>query len=299
MPYVWFALICVVWGSSFILMKKALLCFSPFAIGWGRTLGGAAVLALLWWWRSRSRTLTRRDLWPMALVVAGGFVWPYVMQPWLVGRYGSAFVGMTVSFTPLFTVVVSIPILGAWPPPRQLLGVLGAIVFLGLLMLDGWERHIPLCDLGWAATVPLGYALTNTFVRRSLRHADPLELTLGGLAVAGVLLLPPALFASGPSAPTTEDLPLAVASLAVLGVIGTGLATYLFNRMIRDHGPLFAGMVTNLIPVGALIWAWIDHETVTPRQVVSLAGLLTMVTLVQYGAAIPPPAAAETGDNAH
>lgn len=289
MPYVWFTLICVVWGSNFILMKKALPCFSPFAVAFGRTLGGAAILALLWWWRSTPRTLTRRDLWPMALVVFGGFAWPYVMQPWLVGRHGSAFIGMTVSFTPILTVLLSIPLLGAWPNPRQLIGVLGGLVFLGRLMFDGWARHIPPHDLCWAVTVPLGYAVTNIFVRRSLRHADPLELTFVGLAIAGVLLLPLALFAAGPDAEVTGDLPLALGSLCVLGLIGTGLATYLFNGLVRDHGPLFAGMVTNLVPAGALLWGWLDQETVTSRQIFSLAGLLTMVTLVQYGAAAPPP----------
>lgn len=44
MPYLWFALICAVWGGSFILMKKAALAFSPVAVGMGRALGGAAIL---------------------------------------------------------------------------------------------------------------------------------------------------------------------------------------------------------------------------------------------------------------
>jgi hypothetical protein len=78
------------------------------------------------------------------------------------------------------------------------------------------------------------------------------------------------------------------------------LLTRLFNHLIREHGPLFAGMVTNLVPVGALIWGWIDHEQVTPQQITALAGLIVMVTLVQYGAAAAAPVSvpSATGETA-
>lgn len=292
MPYLWFALICTVWGGSFILMKKAALVFSPVAVGMGRALGGAAILALIWWWRSQRWSLTVRDLMPLALIVFCGFAWPYSMQPYLVGRHGSAFVGLTITFTPLLTIIASVPLLGIFPTRRQLLGVLGALGFLGLLLFDGWERNIPVQDLLWAVTVPLGYALTNTVIRRALGHVPALELTLVSLSIAAGVLLPLVVLTPGPETATANNLSEAIFALLVLGVIGTGLAMFLFNQLIRDHGPLFAGMVTNLVPIGALAWGWIDHERVTSLQVAALAGLLAMVALVQYGAAsvsLAPP----------
>lgn len=297
MPYLWFSLICAVWGSSFILMKKAALVFSPVAVGLGRALGGAAILALLWWWRPGRWSLTARDLPPLALVAFCGFAWPYSMQPYLVARHGSAFVGLTITFTPLLTIIASVPLLGVYPTRRQLLGVLGALLFLMLLLLDGWERNVPVRDLFWAVTVPLGYAVTNTIIRRSLRHVPALGLTLVSLSAAAFVLVPLVVLTPGPARASTNDLPLAIASLLVLGVMGTGLAMYLFNQLIHDHGPLFAGMVTNLVPVGALAWGWIDDERVTPLQLAALAGLLTMVAFVQYRAAAvaPPIVERETG----
>jgi drug/metabolite transporter (DMT)-like permease len=297
MAYIWFALICIVWGSSFILMKKSVVCFSPVAVGWGRVLGGAAILAILWAWRSRRLEIRSRDLPLMALIVVLGFAWPYSIQPHLVARDGSAFVGITVSFTPLLTVLVSIPILGTYPKPRQLAGVLGALVCLGLLMRDGWERAIPAIDLLLALSVPLGYAITNTLIRRYLRHVPPLELTLLALSVTTVILAPLAIHSPGPGG-STDQLVWAVAAIFVLGVFGTGLAMFLFNVLIHGHGPLFAGMVTNLVPVGALLWAWADGEQVTPLQIGALAGLLVMVTLVQYGATSRPPTPLDEDDQA-
>ena len=68
-------------------------------------------------------------------------------------------------------------------------------------------------------------------------------------------------------------------------MLGTGLAISMFYRLIRDHGPLFAGMVTYLVPVGAVMWGWADAERVTATQLVALAGVFISVAVVQYGAA--------------
>jgi hypothetical protein len=46
-------------------------------------------------------------------------------------------------------------------------------------------------------------------------------------------------------------------------------------------------MATNLVPIGALAWGWADHEQVTSRQILALIGLVSMVTVVQFGAARP------------
>lgn len=285
MPYLTFLFICLVWGSSFILMKKGMVCFSPTAIGAWRLIGGAAILGLAWWQAQSPWMIRRRDLGALAFVVLFGFAWPFSIQPYLVARDGSAFIAMMVSFTPLLTIAASIPLMGVYPARRQLLGVLGALVFMALLMVDGINREIPIADLLLALTVPLCYALTNTTIRRWLRHVPPLELTFVSLLAGAGLLLPISIVAPfEPGSVAAGDYNLAVGSLLFLGIIGTGIATYLFNGLIRDHGPLFAGMATNLVPIGALLWGWADHEQVTGTQLVALAGLVSMVTVVQFGA---------------
>src|SRR5262249_37335526 len=167
-------------------------------------------------------------------------------------------------------------------------GVLGALCFMALLVRDGLEREIPWLHLGLALTVPLCYALTNIVVRRWLSHVPSLELSFVSLAAGGALLLPlsfliPFLQTAG----TADARSMAMTSLVFLWIVGTGITTFLFNRLIQHHGPLFAGMATNLVPIGALAWGWADHERVTSRQIVALIGLVSMVTIVQFGAARP------------
>jgi drug/metabolite transporter (DMT)-like permease len=285
MPYLIFLLICTMWGSSFILMKKASLAFSHLEIGAGRVIGGAVILGILYWWRANHQPLRKADLPLLAFIIVIGFAWPYTVQPYLVALHGSAFIGMTVSFVPLMTILVSVPILGVYPSLRQLIGVLGALICLGFLMVDGIDRKIPPGDLCLAATVPLTYSITNACISRWLRHMPSLQLTLFCLVGSSLVLLPLSLVTHSPVPASQQEMLLAVASLILLGVASTGMGNFLFNKLLQEHGPLFAGMVTNLVPVGAVMWGWFDEERVTPLQCVALAGILSMVALVQYGAA--------------
>ena len=288
MPYVLFLLICVIWGGSFLMMKKAALVFSPISVGAWRVAGGAAVLLILWFIQRQPIGWRRRDIGSLAFIIFAGYTWPYCVQPWLISQHGSAFIGMTVSFTPLFTMLASVPLLGVMPHPRQAIGVLGALVGLGLLMSEGFSRQIPVTHLLLAASVSLGYALVNTWVRRGLTHVPPLMMSLVSLAIASVILQGLSFFSTAPASPDPATFWPAVISLLVLGVVGTGLAMFWFNKLIHDRGPLFAGMVTNLVPVGAVIWGWLDGEQVTTRQIAALAIILPMVALVQFGAPHSP-----------
>jgi drug/metabolite transporter (DMT)-like permease len=285
MPYVWFLMICCIWSSSFILMKKAAVCFTPAEIGFGRVLGGGLALGFVWWRQRGGATLSRADWLRVFGVVILGYSWPYTVQPQLVKLHGSAFIGMTVSFVPLLTIAASVPMLRVLPTKRQVVGVLGAIVCLGTLMVDGLDRRIPIGDLALAISVPLSYAVTNTWIRRSLNHVPALELSFWSLALSSLLQLPLVLGPRPDFAANRDQWRQAFACLAFLGVAGTGLATFLFNKLIREQGPLFPGMVTNLVPIGALLWGWLDHESVTALQVIALVGVLAMVGLVQIGSA--------------
>ena len=285
MAYVWFTFICLMWGSSFILMKKAALFFSPVEIAAWRVIGGAITLGVLCWWQRSNRGFSRRDSGWLVFLVLLGYAWPYSLQPWLVARHGSAFVGLTVSFVPLLTIIVSIPLLGVFPTGRQLVGVCGALLCLGSLVHDGIQRSIPLSDLGLASTVPIGYAICNVCIRRWLPHVDSLPLSFQSLALSGLILLPLSWISAGPTNPEPKAWWSAVGSMAVLGVLGTGVAIWLFNKLIHEEGPLFAGMVTNLVPIGAVLWGWADNEYVSRGQVAALVGIVLMVSIVQFGAA--------------
>lgn len=288
MPYLLFVSICVLWGSNFMLMKQAALGFSGLQIAIGRVIGGMLVLGLFWWLQGCRWRVRRADFSPLALVIVIGYALPYTLQPILVARHGGALIGMSVSFVPLITVVLSIPLLAVIPTRRQIIGVLGALVCLLAILYESVQRDIPLIDFLLAGSVPLGYAIANICIRRRLMHISSLDLSFLSLFWTALCLIP--LSGIDPtSIPETSGFPWwPLLALALLGTVGTGLANWMFNRLILQQGALFAGMVTNLVPLGAILWGWADHEHVSALQVGAMLGLISMVALVQTGAAKSP-----------
>ncbi len=297
MPYLSFLFICLVWGASFILMDRASHALGPVSIAVCRLLGGALVLAIFWLWNRQRVRISRTD-WVHILVVAMlANALPFVVQPYTMIQAGEhAYFGMMVALVPLATILVSIPMLGIWPTPRQLIGVLGGIVCMALAVHDGSSRGISAGLLVLALSVPITYALGNAYVKWKLDHLPALPMTVLFLAMGGFLLLPLQLSSTtlqawklaGPAVP--HDWPLAIASIAFLSIVGTGIAILLFVRLIKYQGPLFAGMVTYVVPVLALFWGQYDSERLTSTQLLAITGVLAMVALVQWGAASPSPA---------
>jgi drug/metabolite transporter (DMT)-like permease len=158
-------------------------------------------------------------------------------------------------------------------------------------VLDGSQRGIAPWILALAVTVPIAYATGNTYIKWKLSHLDPVVMTVLFLGIAGLLLLPLQLFPgflaktglAGTSQP--HDWRLAILSMVLLAVLSTGIATLMFLRMVQDQGPLFAGMVTYVIPLVALAWGQFDGELLTTLQIAAISGVLSMVALVQWRAA--------------
>lgn len=288
MPYLQFLLVCAIWGTNFMLMKQAALGFSGLQIAVGRVVGGMLVLGLVWWLQGGRWRLRQADWGPFALVILIGYAIPYTLQPILVARHGGALIGMSVSFVPLFTVILSIPLLGISPTRRQIVGVLGALACLMAILFESVERNISVVDLLLAGSVPLGYAIANICIRRRLMHISSLDLSFLALVWTSICLI--SVCGVDPtSIPQTTSFPWwPLFAIVLLGTIGTGLANWMFNRLILQQGPLFAGMVTNLVPLGAILWGLADGEPVSMLQVASMLGLIAMVALVQTGAAKAP-----------
>jgi drug/metabolite transporter (DMT)-like permease len=291
MAYIYFVALGLIWGTNFLLMKKAVFFFTPLSVAALRVTGGGLFLLLIYLLRRDRWPFDRNDLFGLLLIVLLGYAWPFGIQPHLIQYCGSGFIGMMVCFVPLLTLVISIPMLGIYPTPRQLLGVVGGLLFLPFMFADGLQRQIDGSHFLLAVSVPLGYAICNTFIKRRFAQAPIIPLTLTCLGATFLLLVP--LAASGPlqTAALPESLPTALICVSLLGMVGTGIALLIFIRLLQSRGPLFAGMVTYIVPAVALLLGSLDGEQVTPLQIGALCGVLAMVAIVQWPA--PRPAVSE------
>ncbi len=279
MAHALFILISLTWGASFILMKISGGSFGPLAIGGGRCLTGALVLLTVWAGRDRKWHLRRRHLLPFAILVATGYLWPYTMQPYFIGCFDSAFVGQIIAFVPLFTIFVSIPLLKTYPTRRQLVGVLIGLGCYAVLLVEGMRRDFDLPRVLFLLTVPLSYAIGNTVNKRYLDDVPPLFLAGAALVCGSIIILP--LAAARETVVPGDGFSKALAALLTLGIVGTGAAMAMFYRLIHDHGPLYAGMVTYLIPIGSLLWGSAAQESITALQIIAVTGTLIGVAVAQ------------------
>jgi len=288
-PHLAFVFVCLVWGSTFIFLERVTHAFGPVTIGIGRLLSGAAALGVLWLINHRTYRLRAAD-WGKILFLALAFnSLPHIVMPYVLGNgFGHSFFGPMVAPIPLITILVSIPMLGLWPTKRQVLGVFGGLACLWLIVDDGFHRGMGLGFLALAFIIPLTSAVGSTYIKWKLSRVPAVPLSAAFLGIAGLSLIPLEFFPHTLAAwhlapsPTAVPSPGALLLLVALGAIGTGISTSVFVWMIHKEGPLFAGMTTYVVPVLALSWGLLDHETITPHQLFAIAGILAMVALVQF-----------------
>ncbi|MEX2093653.1 MAG: DMT family transporter [Pirellulales bacterium] len=294
MAHVAFAFVCLMWGSTFILVERASHALGPVEIGIARLLTAAAALGVIWWFKRGEYRLDRRYIAPILFSALVANVAPYVTQPYVLAQgFGHSFFGVAVAAIPLLTILMSIPMLGLWPTGRQLVGVFGGLACLWFVVEDGFHRGMSPGLLALAAVVPITAAFNNTYVKLKLTGAQALPVTAVMLGSAGVMLLPlefcrPAISAldlAGPAHPVFT--PMTWVYLLVLGVVATGLSTVAFFYMVLKRGPLFAGMTTYVVPMLAMAWGMFDHEKISAQQLVAMAGVLVMVGIVQSGTTRP------------
>jgi drug/metabolite transporter (DMT)-like permease len=295
MAYLAFLFVCLMWGSTFILMERVTHVLGPVDIGIWRLFSASAALGIVWWIKRDVYHFDRRYLPPVLFSALVANVAPYVTQPYVLAQgYGHSFFGVAVAAIPLLTILWSIPMLGIWPTRRQLVGVLGGLVCLYFVVDDGFDRGMSWGLLALATVVPLTGSFNNTFVKQRLSEVQSLPLTAVMLGTAGLMLLPlrfadtaiQSLDLAGPANPVFT--PTTWLCMILLGVVATGFSTVAFFYMVRKQGPLFAGMTTYVVPMLAFGWGLFDRESISIQQLLAMGGVLVMVGLVQTGAATEP-----------
>ena len=279
-----FIFICLAWGISFLLMKYATIAFGSMSISCYRVLSGGLILLLLWAIRPKEgRKLNlKKDFFGLTWIAILGYALPFYLQPWLIQKTdNSAFFGMMVAFVPLLTMVTSVFMLKKKPTKMEMCGVGGGLILLMIIGRESLQFDFNLSILLLGLVSPLAYAVTNTYIKQKYADVSPLSLSCFSLLYAGLLLLPVSLPEN--IAGKHPDFTMSLVSLLILGFISTGLAMAAFYHLIKERGPLFASMVTYVIPVeAALLGWWLENEEITLLQIICLLGVIGLVALTNF-----------------
>ncbi|WP_339921545.1 DMT family transporter [uncultured Flavobacterium sp.] len=256
----------LIWGSSFILIKKGLIGLSALQVGSLRIIFAAIFLLLIGF---KSLSKIPKEKWKFIAMTSmfGTFV-PAFLFALAQTEIDSSVSSILNSLTPLNTLILGALVFGVSFERRQIWGVFIGLVGSVLLVLNGAMNH-PDQNYYYAILVIIAsvcYAINVNLIKRFLSDLSPLSITTGNFLV---LLFPSLtiLYLSGFSDVVhVEKVRQAVVFIMILGVLGTGIANILFFKLIQMSSPVFATSVTYLIPVVAFFWGLLDNEMLTPVQ---------------------------------
>lgn len=279
LKWVYLVVLSLVWGSSFILIKKGLIGLTAFQLGSLRIIFAAIFLLLIGF---KSLAKIPRHQWKYIVLTSmfGTFVPAYLFAI-AQTQIDSSVSSILNSLTPLNTLILGTLAFGLQFRRNQIFGVLIGLIGSALLILNGAIHH-PEQNYYYAILVLIAsicYATNVNLIKKYLSDLTPVSITTGNFLV---LLFPATIilfFSDFFEVVQLATVQQSVLFIMILGVVGTGIANILFFKLIQMSSPVFATSVTYLIPVVAFFWGLLDHEMLTPVQFIGAFIILIGVYL--------------------
>lgn len=259
----WFLLIIIAltWGSSFILIKKSLLAFTPYQIGAFRV--GISGLILAFIGVPAIRRMDKKTLFWLSLTGFFGNFIPMFLFPIAQTRVSSSLAGILDSLVPVFVLILGFLVFGIRSRGLQFVGAI--IGFIGAAMLMYFsEATSEESKLGYALLVVLAtacYAMAALIIKERLSHIRSMDLSAGVFTIwmfpSFLILLFTGFFSDFEATPQVWE---SLGYLSILTVMGTAIAIILYYKLIQNTTPVFASTVTYLLPLVAVVWGLLDGE---------------------------------------
>ena len=233
------------------------------------------------------RLKSRKDLFYFATVgVCGNFI-PAFLFTYAETHISSGLAGIMNSFTPIFTLLIGYLFFSNTISRYQFIGTL--IGFCGITLLVLNSGGIKTNDLQILPSLGIVlatflYGISLNTIKFKLGDYKPLHVAAGGF---GMVFIPSIIgFFTFNTLDVFKHNPDALSgftAIAILAIVGTAFAVFLFNGIIQSSSALFASSVTYLIPIVAVIIGTYFHEHITSIQVFAMLIVISGVILANYG----------------
>lgn len=273
------SLLAIMWGSSFIIIKKSLDAFTAIQIATVRIFA-AGIVFLPWLissYKQYPKEKTKYFIWSGLL----GYFLPAFLFAIAGSKINSSLSGTLNSATPLFVLIVGAiffqQIIKRWQVSGLVLGFIGSLILVLSSSRGGLNFANPYALLIILASLMYGFNVN--IVGKHLSKINPVLLsawTLCGVAILAGIILFSTDFISRINAQTLNPLLL----LILLGAINSGLAAIIFNYILQISSPVFASSVTYLIPVVATLMGFIDGESISFLHYFGMTIILVGVYLI-------------------
>ena len=256
----------LIWGSSFMLIKKGLVGLNPFELGSLRIIFCAVFLLIIGF---KSLTAIAQYQWKyIAMTSLFGTFIPAYLFAIAETKVSSSICSILNSLTPLNTLILGSIVFGLNFRRNQFIGIIIGLIGTAVLIFTGnnqqGSENYYYSILVLIATIC--YATNVNLIKKYLSDVKPLAITTGNflvMLVPAILILCFTDFSGKMNLPVTHK---AMFYVMILGIVGTGVANVIFYKLIQISSPVFASSVTYLIPIVALMWGFLDNEMLTPLQ---------------------------------
>ncbi|WP_237702580.1 DMT family transporter [Bizionia argentinensis] len=269
-------ILALTWGSSFILIKKTLVAFSPYEIGAIRVAVSGIILAFLG--VPAIRKMPLKTLFWVAVAGFFGNFSPMFLFPIAQQKVSSSLAGILDSLVPIFVLIFGFFFFGIRSKLSQVLGaIIGFIGAASLIFFS--EANTEGSQFWYAMLIVLAggsYAMNALVIKEKIPGLTSIDLTAAVFtfwAVPSLVILYfTGIFENFEMTPERSE---ALGYLSFLTIFGTAIAMLLYYKLIQNTTPVFASSVSYLLPVVAVIWGVLDGEKFSFWYI--LGGLLILI----------------------
>jgi drug/metabolite transporter (DMT)-like permease len=277
--YLTLLFLAIIWGSSFILMKRGLEVFDFMQVATLRIF--IAFLSLIPFLPKAFKNVKRKHYLPIIIMALLGNGIPAFLFTKAQTQLDSSLVGILNSLVPLFTLLLGVYFFRTKPTTTNIAGIIIGLfgaVFLTYSTMGGGVEIDDYVFLVILATVM--YAISINVIKKYLQDLDALSISSLAFLMIGpfsaIYIFNTDFLVLSASSAGVE----ALLYIVLLAVAGTSLAVVIFNQLISRSSAIFASSVTYLIPIVAIFWGIFDGEKVTLIHLLSVVIILSGVYLV-------------------
>ena len=272
----------LIWGSSYILIKKGLVGLTPLQLGSTRILMTTFILLIFGW---KQLLHIPKDAWKW-IVLTGffGTFLPSYLFAFAETVIDSSVAAVLNGMTPLFTLILGLLFFNSRFKWMKILGVL--VGFGGTLVLVSNEFTIRSGLNSWYAFLVVAaaicYSINVNLIKHKLQAVPAYAIALGNFVSIVIPALVVLLLVDFPWAEvlTSNELSSSMGYILILSLFGTALAKVMFNKLVSISTAVFSISITYLLPIVAIAWGILDGEQFSLIQWLGCALILLGVYLI-------------------
>ncbi len=278
----WLALVilALIWGSSFIFMKRGLESFSDMQVAAFRIF--ISFIFLLPVALTRLKKLKKEHLKSLLIVGFIGNGIPSFLFTKAQTQVSSSVAGMLNTTVPLFALITGFIFYKVRAKNKNIIGIFIGLIGAAFLILANPSTNFQTSSYYtlYILAATLCYALSVNEIKQKLSNLDGVSIMAFAFLFIGPFAGLYLINSDYSNTLSTDNYLSNFIYIFLLAVLSSVVATILFNYLIKQTTALFATSVTYLIPVVAIFWGFLDGEQISFYQLLSIGIILTGVNLV-------------------